>query len=183
MIKVAMHNLYENGVGEKIGYLYLYDSDLGLTIESRGLPILGDGYHGMHIHEFGDLTPSQKPDGEMVRGGNAGEHYDPENTGFHGGPMGYGHRGDLPRIRVRNSSWGGIVTAPRLTLAEVKDRAIIIHSGDDNYSDLPKPNGGGMSRIIGGVITNDCPYCKPNTSFSKWVASGAALLLFLNWKK
>ena len=31
MIKVAMHNLYEDGVGEKIGYLYLYDTDAGLS--------------------------------------------------------------------------------------------------------------------------------------------------------
>lgn len=180
MIKVAMHNLYEDRVGEKIGYLYMYDSGMGLTIESHGLPIKGEGYHGMHIHEFGDLTPSMKPSGEMVRGGNAGQHYDPENMGYHAGPFGDGHRGDLPKVLVRGGSWIGSVTAPRLSLAEVKDRAIIIHSGGDNYSDSPKENGGGMSRIIGGVITNKCPYCEdPMAKFAKWIAGGLAAWYFL----
>ena len=175
-----MHNLYENGVGEKIGYLYLYDSPEGLTIGSSGLPIPRDGTHGMHIHEFGDLTPSQKPNGEMVRGGNAGEHYDPENTGVHLGPYRDGHRGDLPRIKVTRGQWIGKVIAPRLTLSEVKNRAIIIHSGGDNYSDFPKPNGGGASRIIGGVITNKCPYCEdPMLKFSKYILGLGGVYLFM----
>ena len=179
MIKVAMHNLYEDGVGEKIGYIHMYDTGQGLAIESHGLAIPRDGYHGMHIHEFGDLTPSQKSDGEMVRGGNAGTHYDPESTNAHRGPNSDGHRGDLPRVKVSGGSWLGVVVAPRLTLAEVKNRAIIIHSGGDNYSDNPKPNGGGMSRIIGGVITNKCPYCEdPMAKFSKWVLGGAAAWYF-----
>ena len=135
----------------------------------------------MHIHEFGDLTPSVKPSGEMVRGGNAGLHYDPENMGYHAGPYGYGHRGDLPKVRVRNGTWIGSVTAPRLILDEVRNRAIIIHSGGDNYSDYPKPNGGGASRIIGGVITNDCPYCKkPGKELAAWLAGGLAALYFLS---
>lgn len=180
MIKVAMHNLYEDRVGEKIGYLYMYDTNGGLAIESKGLSIPGDGNHGMHIHEFGDLTPSQKPNGEMVRGGNAGTHYDPENTNSHLGPYNNGHRGDLPRINIARGQWIGTVVAPRLTLSEVRNRAIIIHSGGDNYSDSPKPNGGGMSRIIGGVITNDCPYCKdPMDKFTKWIAGGLAAWYFL----
>ena len=180
MIKIAMHNLYEDGVGEKIGYLYLYDTDAGLAVESRGLPIPRDGYHGMHIHEFGDLTPSTKPSGEKVRGGNAGLHYDPENSGYHAGPFGRGHRGDLPKILVRNGEWNGIVVAPRLSLNEVRERALIIHSGGDNYSDYPKPNGGGASRIIGGVITNDCPYCKKSFGkLGKVLVGIAALGYFL----
>jgi superoxide dismutase, Cu-Zn family len=181
MIKVAMHNLYENGVGEKIGYVFMFDTEDGLAIESSGLSIPRDGYHGMHIHEFGDLTPSTKPSGEKVRGGNAGQHYDPDDSGYHAGPFGFGHRGDLPKILVRNGEWSGSVVAPRLSLAEVKDRALIIHSGGDNYSDSPKPNGGGMSRIIGGVISNDCPYCKdPMAKFAKWILGGAAAWYFLN---
>ena len=169
MIKVAMHNLYKDRVGGKIGFLYLYDSDLGLVIESRGLPINGDGYHGMHIHEFGNLGSSRKPDGEIVPGGKAGEHYDPEHTGIHAGPMGNGHRGDLPKILVRDNSWAGIVTAPRLTLDEVKNRSIIIHAGGDNYSDYPMANGCGMGRIIGGVITNGCPYCESDNTISELI--------------
>jgi superoxide dismutase, Cu-Zn family len=180
MIKVAMHNLYEDGVGEKIGYLRLYDTPQGLTIESAGLPIPRNGNHGMHIHEFGDLTPSKKPSGEMVRGGNAGTHYDPESTNAHLGPYGDGHRGDLPGINVRRGQWVGRVIAPRLTLDEVKNRAIIIHSGGDNYSDVPSPNGGGKSRIIGGVITNKCPYCEdPMKKFSKYILGMGGIYLVM----
>ena len=182
MIKLAMHNLHENGVGEKIGYVKMYDTVDGLAIESSGLPIPKAGFHGMHIHEFGDLTPSVKPDGEKVRGGNAGLHYDPEATGIHAGPYGNGHRGDLPKIEVVNGMWNGIVIAPRLMLEEVKDRALIIHSGGDNYSDSPKPNGGGASRIIGGVITNDCPYCKKST-LSKWILGGGLVGLYFALKR
>lgn len=184
MIKVAMHNLYENGVGEKIGYVFMFDTEDGLAIESSGLRIPRDGYHGMHIHEFGDLTPSTKPSGEKVRGGNAGQHYDPDNSGYHDGPYGFGHRGDLPKILVRNGEWNGVVVAPRLSLAEVKDRALIIHSGGDNYSDSPKPNGGGMSRIIGGVITNKCPYCTNEFgTLSKLIVSGLVGLYVLNRRR
>jgi len=184
MVKVAMHHLYEDGVGEKIGYVTMFDTDEGLAIESTGLKIPRNGYHGMHIHEYGDLTPSTKPSGEKVRGGNAGQHYDPENTGFHDGPFGEGHRGDLPKILVKNGEWVGFVIAPRLTLDEVKDRALIIHSGGDNYSDNPKPNGGGMSRIIGGVITNKCPYCNDNlNTLSKLVIGGLVGLYVLNRRK
>lgn len=184
MIKVAMHNLHEHGVGQKIGYVFLFDTEDGLAIESSGLRIPRDGYHGMHIHEFGDLTPSTKPDGEKVRGGNAGQHYDPDNSGYHDGPYGSGHRGDLPKILVRNGEWSGFVVAPRLSLAEVKDRALIIHSGGDNYSDSPKPNGGGMSRIIGGVITDKCPYCtNQNKMLSNLILSGLVGLYVLNRRR
>jgi Cu-Zn family superoxide dismutase len=44
------------------------------------------------------------------------------------------------------------VTATRLTLKEVRGRSIMIHEGGDNYSDQPKPLGGGGARIACGVI-------------------------------
>ncbi len=44
------------------------------------------------------------------------------------------------------------VTAPRLkSLDEVKDKALMIHVGD-NMSDQPKPLGGGGMRYACGVI-------------------------------
>jgi Cu-Zn family superoxide dismutase len=39
------------------------------------------------------------------------------------------------------------VTAPHLTVADVKGRSIMIHAGGDNYSDQPAPLGGGGGRI------------------------------------
>ena len=44
------------------------------------------------------------------------------------------------------------VTAPHLTLRELQGKALVIHEGGDNYSDQPKPNGGGGARIVCGVI-------------------------------
>lgn len=35
------------------------------------------------------------------------------------------------------------VTAPHLKVAEIGGRSIMIHAGGDNYSDSPKPLGGG----------------------------------------
>jgi len=42
--------------------------------------------------------------------------------------------------------------APRLKLADVQGRAIMVHAGGDNYSDEPQPLGGGGERIACGVI-------------------------------
>ena len=43
------------------------------------------------------------------------------------------------------------VVVPRLTVADVKARSIVIHAGGDNYSDQPAPSGGGGARIACGV--------------------------------
>jgi superoxide dismutase, Cu-Zn family len=43
------------------------------------------------------------------------------------------------------------VTAPHLTVADVKGRSIMVHGGGDNYSDQPAPLGGGGARIACGV--------------------------------
>jgi Cu-Zn family superoxide dismutase len=42
--------------------------------------------------------------------------------------------------------------APRLKLSDVINRSVIIHEGGDNYSDKPKPLGGGAGRIACGII-------------------------------
>ena len=43
------------------------------------------------------------------------------------------------------------VTAPRLKLADVQGRALVIHEGGDNYTDNPE-NGGGKGRVACGVV-------------------------------
>ena len=159
MITAAIHRLSKSGVGQKIGYCTFSDSDEGLLVEPEvyDLPV---GYRGFHVHEFGDLEPAMKK-GKMVAGGSAGQHYDPFETNKHLGPYRNGHLGDLPRLLVDKDGCARTpVVAPRLMLEDIKGLAIIIHSGGDNYSDYPLPNGGGKSRIAGGIITNSCPYCK-----------------------
>ena len=43
------------------------------------------------------------------------------------------------------------MTAPRLKMADVRGRALMIHEGGDNYSDNPE-NGGGKGRVACGVV-------------------------------
>ena len=78
----------------------------------------------------------------------AGGHYDPANTGKHLGPQGEGHKGDMPVLTVEaNGKATKAVTAPHLTVADVKGHSIMIHAGGDNYSDQPAPLGGGGARL------------------------------------
>jgi len=44
------------------------------------------------------------------------------------------------------------VLAPRLSVKDVTNHSIMIHEGADNYSDQPKPLGGGGARVACGVI-------------------------------
>lgn len=182
MIRSAIHRLSPNGVGRKIGYVTMYDTPDGLRFDPD-VSSLPSGYHGFHIHEFGDIEPKVK-DGKKIAGGMAGSHYDPEATGVHLGPYRNGHLGDLPKLRVdADGTARQSVVAPRLTLDEVKGLALIIHSGSDNYSDYPVVNGGGKSRIAGGVITNDCPYCRKINIKQLSVLALAGLGLYMGMKR
>jgi Cu-Zn family superoxide dismutase len=149
---VDMTAIDANGVGKKIGTLRLSDTKSGLQITPQlaGLPA---GDHGIHVHVNPNCGPGNGPDGKPAAGMAAGGHYDPANTGKHLGPLGEGHKGDLPVLTVNASGEGtkGIV-APHLTVADVKGRSIMIHAGADNYSDQPVPLGGGGARIACGVV-------------------------------
>ncbi|HYM47534.1 MAG TPA: superoxide dismutase [Cu-Zn] SodC, partial [Burkholderiaceae bacterium] len=113
---------------------------------------LAPGEHGFHMHEKGDCGPMEK-DGKKTAGLAAGGHFDPHATARHEGPAGQGHVGDLPLLVVdKDGNAKGQIVAPRLKLADVKGRALMIHEGGDNYSDNPKPLGGGGARIACGVI-------------------------------
>jgi Cu/Zn superoxide dismutase len=69
-----------------------------------------------------------------------------------GGPYGKGHLGDLPALEVDNNGNASLpLLAPRLHLVKLKNHALIIHAGSDNYADIPTKLGGG-TRIACGVI-------------------------------
>jgi Cu-Zn family superoxide dismutase len=44
------------------------------------------------------------------------------------------------------------VLAPRLKLAFIMGKAVMIHAGGDNYADKPEKLGGGGARIACGII-------------------------------
>jgi Cu-Zn family superoxide dismutase len=141
-----------NGVGKQIGTLHLSDTKAGLQITPllAGLPAAD---HGFHVHVNPNCGLGNGPNGQPAAGMAAGDHYDPANTGKHRGPLGEGHKGDLPVLTVDESGKATKdVVAPHLTVADVKGHSIMIHVGGDNYSDQPAPLGGGGARIACGVV-------------------------------
>jgi superoxide dismutase, Cu-Zn family len=148
---VPVRAISEAGVGKIIGILKLKDSEQGLVI-TPDLAELPAGERGFHIHENPSCATLEK-DGKKVAGLGAGGHYDPSHSGKHAGPVGAGHSGDLPALEVAaDGTATKAVIAPRLRMIDVVDRAVIIHAGSDNYSDDPKPLGGGGARIACGII-------------------------------
>ena len=148
---VSVLKLDSKGVGAMLGTVTITETPYGLVFRPRlkGLP---RGLHGFHLHENGSCLPAMK-DGKMVPGLAAGSHYDPKKTGRHGMPWGDGHLGDLPALYVDGDGQAyEPVLAPRVKLSDLKGRALMVHAGGDNYSDMPSPLGGGGARIACGVI-------------------------------
>ncbi|HSR58091.1 MAG TPA: superoxide dismutase [Cu-Zn] SodC [Candidatus Binataceae bacterium] len=140
------------GVGAEIGKVTFAESKWGLLItpDLSGLP---PGVHGFHIHQKAQCGPADH-EGKMEAGFAAGGHLDPGHTAKHLGPYSAdGHKGDLPPLLVGADGKATTpVLAPRLTVKDVRGHSVMIHAGGDNYSDQPKPLGGGGARIACGVI-------------------------------
>jgi superoxide dismutase, Cu-Zn family len=148
----TIHAVSAEGIGQDIGTIQLADSAAGLVIQTD-LSDLPPGPHGFHLHSQGSCEPAHNDQGQMTAALGAGGHYDPDNTGRHAGPEGDGHKGDLPVLEVAADGTAQVtLSAPRLTVAEARGRALMIHAGGDNYSDEPKPLGGGGARIACGVL-------------------------------
>lgn len=148
---VIVRSISDAGVGPIIGLVKLSDTDQGLALDPD-LGGLSPGLHGFHVHQNPSCEPAEK-DGAKAAGLAAGGHYDPHGSGVHAGPGGKGHAGDLPALEV-NAGGEAVrpMLAPHLKLADIRGRALIIHAGGDNYSDTPKPLGGGGARVACGII-------------------------------
>jgi superoxide dismutase, Cu-Zn family len=150
--QATVNSISSAGIGPRLGTVTFSDNAGGLLITPKlsGLP---PGQHGFHIHEKGDCGPGMN-EGKQAAGFAAGGHYDPAHTKKHLGPLSAtGHRGDLPVLVV--DSQGNAtqpVTAPHLTVAQIRGRSVMIHAGGNNYSDTPLPLGGGGARLACGVI-------------------------------
>jgi len=151
-LQAPMTLVSADGTGKMIGHVTITESGSGLVF-TPNLTNLPPGAHGFHVHETGSCGTNEK-DGKKVAAGAAGGHFDPTASRHHAGPAGDGHLGDLPPLVVAdNGGASTAVTAPRLMkLSEVKGKALMIHAGGDNFSDQPKPLGGGGERIACGVI-------------------------------
>lgn len=149
---VTVNKIDENGLGSMIGVVQLEDTKDGLrlTPSLNGLP---PGQHGFHVHEKSDCGPADDK-GKQTAGMAAGGHYDPKHTDKHLGPESTaGHLGDLPFLSVDDKGAAvGSVIAPHLKVDDVVGHSLMIHAGGDNYSDQPKPLGGGGPRIACGTL-------------------------------
>lgn len=145
--KIVINQVSASGVGAEIGTVSAKDSPNGLVLKIK-LKGLTPGVHGFHVHENPSCDPKDQK-AAMAAGG----HFDPQKTGKHEGPMGEGHKGDLmPLIADEKGDVNADMTLPRLTLADIQGRALMIHAGGDNFSDQPEPLGGGGARLACGVV-------------------------------
>ena len=148
---VAMDSVDAAGEGAPVGAVTISESRYGLvfTPALKGLP---PGVHGFHVHEKPSCEAQEK-DGKKVAALAAGGHYDPAKTGHHGVPWGDGHLGDLPPLFVdANGNASQPVLAPRLKMADLQGRSLMVHAGGDNHADHPAALGGGGARVACGVI-------------------------------
>ena len=150
-IAVPMNMVDEKGTGATVGQVVVSESPYGLVF-TPALSGVTPGLHGFHVHENPSCAPLEK-DGKMVPALAAGGHYDPAGTKRHGLPWGDGHLGDLPALYVDSSGNATYpVLAPRLEMADIKGRSLMVHVGGDNHADHPAPLGGGGARLACGVI-------------------------------
>ena len=150
-LTVAINLTDVNGIGEQVGYITLEDTRYGLLI-TPNLSQLNPGIHGFHIHENPNCD-SAKKESQIVPGLAAGGHYDPTKSESHQGPYQDGHLGDLPPLFVTQDGTATTpVLAPRLRKTDVMGHSVVVHLLGDNFSDYPKPLGGGGARLACGVI-------------------------------
>ena len=146
---VDINKITASGVGEKIGIVKVTENKKGLTL-AVAVSGIAPGPHGFHVHEKGNCGPGTK-DGKQAAGLAAGPHFDPDAKKTHKGPHGGGHKGDLPLLKADAKGINQTVIAPRLKMADIRGRSLMIHEGGDNYSDQPE-NGGGAGRIACGTV-------------------------------
>lgn len=162
-VKVTMNQISADGVGASVGTVTIKQTKDGveLAVDLKGLT---PGEHGFHLHERPSCDPADK-EGKKTAGQAAGPHWDPDATKAHKGPGGGGHKGDLPKLTVPE---GGKVKAKLpvtgLAIADLAGKSLMIHAGGDNYSDAPKPLGGGGDRIVCGVVRADAAPAAPAPS-------------------
>ena len=151
--QVEVNAIDMKGVGAPLGQVQISEAPGGKGVVFKpNLKDLPPGPHGFHVHEHANCGAKEK-DGKMSPGEAAGPHWDPDKAGKHGSPSDGGHRGDLPVLQVAaDGTAKRPVTAPRVKLADLRNKSLMIHEGGDNFSDKPKPLGGGGKRIACGVI-------------------------------
>jgi superoxide dismutase, Cu-Zn family len=150
-ITVTVNLVDASGIGKSVGTITIRPDKDGVVLVPK-LKDLPPGEHGFHLHEKGSCEPGMK-DGKKAAAVAAGGHFDPAATKAHKGPEGGGHKGDLPKLTVaQNGAATQKMEVKGLGLDDFHGKTLMIHAGGDNYSDAPKPLGGGGDRIACGVV-------------------------------
>ncbi|CAG8563555.1 9951_t:CDS:2 [Diversispora eburnea] len=107
---------------------------------------ISPGYHGVHIHELGDISAGPS---------STGNHYNPENVEH--GNMEKGHVGDLGNILIDEKGWGDLVVeSNHIKVWDVIGRSMVISQGKDDEGKggnaQSKIDGNSGPGLIAGVI-------------------------------
>jgi Cu-Zn family superoxide dismutase len=108
-----------------------------ITLQTTSVGVLSPGFHGVHLHQVGkcepnSVAPTGGPPGDFL---SAGGHFQvPGHTG-------HSMSGDLTSLQVRRDGSGMLVTTTdAFTMADLlagSKTAIMIHSGADNFANIP----------------------------------------------
>jgi Cu-Zn family superoxide dismutase len=140
-VDVTMRLTSESGAGTAIGTISVKNSEV--LVAGRKEPALllqphlaglRPGLYAFHVHENPNCGPALK-DGVAVPGLGAGAHLWLSGTGQLSGTTFTSHLGDLPNLEVNaDGTATKVVVAARLSLADVANRALMIHASQDDNS-------------------------------------------------
>ncbi|QHQ37400.1 superoxide dismutase family protein [Algicella marina] len=139
---------FVNAEGAEIGTANLTGTEAGLLIELDLSDLPPETWHGFHIHETGECDPEE---GFQTAGG----HFSVSGTNHgilvDGGP----HSGDMPNqyVAADGSLKAQVLNTYAILGGEqdnVSGRALMIHSGPDDYES--QPSGAAGDRIACAVI-------------------------------
>ena len=141
----AVAHIHAKGDGQPLGSVTFEQAEGGVNVIAQ-LSGLDEGKHGFHIHQYGDCTAEDLT--------SAGGHYNPYNM-QHGAPTdSLRHMGDMGNLPVGpegNGTLDYLDTVIELNGPNsIIGRAIIIHSGADDFTS--QPSGAAGERIACGVI-------------------------------
>lgn len=144
-IRRAVAVLHPAGGSGVRGIVTFTSAPGGTRVEAR-VEGLTPGRHGFHIHEFGDCG--------AVDAASAGGHFNPFAKPHAGPDDPERHAGDLGNLAA---DAGGVASYDRIDdliafsgAASIIGRAVIVHSGEDDFKTQPTGNAG--ARLACGVI-------------------------------